>query len=95
MSHAADWTTPAETAHFRTTPDYAQTRAYLQRLAAAAPIKIEFEAKLKNDSAFAADPAARLESFYRHSPWYATQRVGVYPVARLDSAALAAARKAQ
>jgi Zinc carboxypeptidase len=37
MSHAADWTTPAEAAHFKTTPDYAQTHAWLERLAAAAP----------------------------------------------------------
>ena len=58
-------------------------------------LKIEFEAKLKNDSAFAGDPAARLELFYRRSPWYAAQRVGAYPVVRLDSAALAAAREAQ
>ncbi|HEU4662493.1 MAG TPA: M14 family metallopeptidase [Dokdonella sp.] len=32
-----DWTTPAEAAAFRTTPSYAQTRAYLERLAAASP----------------------------------------------------------
>ena len=37
MSHATDWTTPAEAAHFKTTPDYIQTHAYLERLAAAAP----------------------------------------------------------
>jgi hypothetical protein len=37
---AVDWTTPAEAAHFKTTPDYAQTRAYLERLAAAAPGKL-------------------------------------------------------
>lgn len=34
---AADWTTPAEKAKFQTTPSYAETRAYLQRLAQAAP----------------------------------------------------------
>src|SRR5262249_22845131 len=32
-----DWITPAERSHFRTTPSYAETRAYLERLAAAAP----------------------------------------------------------
>src|SRR5947209_4528301 len=42
MSQAADWTTPAETAHFRTTPDYAATHAYLERLAAAAPQTLKF-----------------------------------------------------
>lgn len=40
IARADDWITPAEAAHFRTTPDYAQTRAYLERLAAAAPDKI-------------------------------------------------------
>jgi hypothetical protein len=33
----ADWTTPTESAQFETTPSYAETRAYLQRLAEAAP----------------------------------------------------------
>ena len=34
FAHAADWTTPAESAHFRTTPDYADTLAYLRKLPA-------------------------------------------------------------
>lgn len=37
------WITPAEAAHFRTTPDYAATLAYLQRLARAAPDRIRLE----------------------------------------------------
>ena len=37
---AADWTTPAEQAHFQTTATYAQTHAYLERLAADAPTRI-------------------------------------------------------
>ena len=37
---AEDWTTPAEAAKFRTTPTYAETHAYLERLAAAAPARI-------------------------------------------------------
>ena len=37
------WITPAETSQFRTTPSYAQTLAYLQRLQAAAPGKIKVE----------------------------------------------------
>ena len=41
MSHAADWTTPAEAAHFKTSPSYADTHAYLERLAAAAPDKLK------------------------------------------------------
>lgn len=58
-------------------------------------LKAEFDAKLANDKAFAADPQARLEFFYRHSPWYETQNVGIYPVTRLDAHALAAARAAE
>ena len=36
-SNAADWITPAEAAQFRTTPSYADTLAYLERLQQAAP----------------------------------------------------------
>ena len=39
-AQAADWTTPAEAAHFKTTPSYADTRAYLEKLAAAAPDRL-------------------------------------------------------
>lgn len=44
-AHAADtdWTTPAEAAQFRTTPSYADTLAYLQRLQQAAPGMIHLE----------------------------------------------------
>ena len=53
-------------------------------------LKAEFERKLNNDPAFTADPQARLHFFFQHSPWYAAQRVGAYPVLRLDAGALAA-----
>jgi Zinc carboxypeptidase len=56
-------------------------------------LKRKFDDKLANDKAFADDPEARLEFFYRRSPWYAQQKVGAYPVARLGAAALAAIRK--
>jgi murein tripeptide amidase MpaA len=56
-------------------------------------LKAEFDARLRNDSTFAASSQARLEFFYRRSPWYATQRVGAYPVVKLDAAALATARR--
>nr|WP_026293448.1 M14 family metallopeptidase [Rudaea cellulosilytica] len=56
--------------------------------------KAEFEERLKNDAGFAADPRARLEFFYRRSPWYAKQNIGAYPVVKLDAAALAMARAA-
>jgi hypothetical protein len=40
---ATDWTTPAEASHFRTTPSYADTLAYLQRLQQAAPGMIKLQ----------------------------------------------------
>ena len=58
-------------------------------------LKTEFEARLKNDAAFAANADARLEFFYQRSPWYAQQHIGLYPVVHLDAAALAAVRNAQ
>jgi hypothetical protein len=63
-------------------------------LANDASLKTEFETRLKNDAAFAADPSARLEFFYRRSPWFAKQNVGAYPVVKLDAAALAIASAA-
>ena len=35
--NVTDWTTPADATHFRTTPSYADTLAYLERLQQAAP----------------------------------------------------------
>jgi hypothetical protein len=48
-------------------------------------LKAEFERKVSSDPAFAASPGARLEFFYERSPWYAANRVGLYPVGRLGS----------
>lgn len=53
-------------------------------------LKAEFESRLKNDAAFAASPRQRLAFFFQRSPWFAVQRVGAYPVLRLDAAALRA-----
>jgi murein tripeptide amidase MpaA len=39
----SDWRTPAEISDYRTTPDYAQTLAYLDRVAAAAPGMVKIE----------------------------------------------------
>jgi hypothetical protein len=58
-------------------------------------LKAEFDAKLSADPAFAKDPSARLAFFYERSPWYATQRVGAYPVLRLDAVELARMRMAR
>jgi len=53
-------------------------------------LKTEFEQKLHDDPAFAANSYARLHWFYLRSPWYAAQKVGAYPVLRLDTAQAAA-----
>ncbi len=48
-------------------------------------VKAAFDEKLKNDPAFAKDPNARLEFFYRrHSAW--DERYNLYPVMRVDTA---------
>lgn len=39
----SDWLTPAEKANYQTTPDYAETMAYLNRVAAAAPGQMKIE----------------------------------------------------
>ncbi|OOG65001.1 peptidase M14 [Rhodanobacter sp. B04] len=49
-------------------------------------LKAEFDRKLHDNPAFAADGDARLAFFFEHSPWYAAQHVGAYPVLRLDAA---------
>ncbi|CAN7314928.1 M14 family metallopeptidase [Pseudoxanthomonas sp. LjRoot168] len=48
-------------------------------------IKAEFERRLREDKAFAADPAARLEFFYRRHPSW-DERYQLYPVLRIDTA---------
>jgi hypothetical protein len=40
---ADDWSTPAERTQYRTTPDYAETMAYLERIQAAAPGQVKIE----------------------------------------------------
>jgi Zinc carboxypeptidase len=52
-------------------------------------LKAEFEQKLHDDPAFAADSRARLQFFFERSPWYRVQNVGLYPVLRLNTAQLA------
>ena len=43
QSGAGDWQTPAEKSAYRTTPDYAETMAYLRRIAEAAPHQVKIE----------------------------------------------------
>ena len=63
------------------TPLVAQaTRAMLD---ADPAVRAEFESRLRDDAAFAADPRARLEFFYRrHSAW--DTRLNLYPVFRTE-----------
>src|SRR4051794_26669685 len=42
-AQSPDWRTPAEASDYRTTPDYAATVAYLERIAAAAPGQVRIE----------------------------------------------------
>lgn len=65
--------------------DYVAEDVARDMLARDPALKAEFEQKLKDDAAFAADPAARLAFFYRrHSAW--DERFGLYPVLRVDTA---------
>jgi len=74
-------------------PDARVAEALAREMLAKDPaLKAEFEAKLAADPAFAKDSASRLQFFYERSPWYSTQKVGAYPVLRVDAAALARIR---
>jgi len=56
-----------------------------EMLAADPALKAEFERRVREDAAFAKDPAARLDFFYRrHSAW--DDRLNLYPVLRVDTA---------
>lgn len=48
-------------------------------------LKQEFEQKVENDPKFEGSPEARLNFFYDRSPWGKANRVGDYPVGRLES----------
>ena len=51
-------------------------------MAADPALRETFEAKIAADPAFADSPWARLDFFYRRSPYW-DDRINVYPVARL------------
>ena len=71
-------------AHFETKEymeDYV-TEAFAEEALKDAKIHDEFAARLK-DKAFANDPQARLEFFYRHHPSW-DERRGLYPVYKTD-----------
>ena len=61
--------------------DYVMEPMARAMLAEDPALAAEFEAKLARDAAFAADPRARLDFFYRRTPFY-DERAGLYPVGR-------------
>lgn len=65
--------------------DYVAEDVARAMLAENPALKAEFERRLREDEAFAKDPAARLEFFYRRHPSW-DDRHNLYPVLRLDRA---------
>jgi hypothetical protein len=64
--------------------DYVTEAVAREMLAKDPALKSEFERRLQEDEAFAKNPAARLEFFYRrHASW--DERNGLYPVYRSDA----------
>lgn len=64
---------------------YVAEQVAREMLAKDPALRAEFETRLREDAAFAADPNARLDFFYRrHSAW--DERVNLYPVLRIDRA---------
>jgi hypothetical protein len=65
--------------------DYVAESVAREMLAKDPALKARFEQRLKDDAAFAKDPQARLEFFYRlHDSW--DDRYNLYPVMRTDTA---------
>ncbi|MBB6064957.1 hypothetical protein HNR76_001515 [Pseudoxanthomonas broegbernensis] len=63
--------------------DYVAEDVARQMLDADPALRARFQRRLAEDAAFAGDPAARLDFFYRrHSSW--DERHGLYPVLRLE-----------
>jgi len=61
--------------------DYVTEQVAREMLAKDPALKAEFERRLREDAAFAADPAARLQFFFRRHPSW-DDRAFVYPVYR-------------
>ncbi len=64
--------------------DYVLERLARAMLAEDPKLKAEFEQKLGSDKGFAASAHQRLNWFLQRSPWW-DQRIGVYPVGKVDS----------
>ncbi len=72
--------------------DYAIEPMARKMLASNPALKAEFERRLREDPQFAASPQARLQFFYRRSPYW-DDRLNKYPVVRLSAEQLAALRR--
>ena len=64
--------------------DYVMEALAPEMLSKDAKLKEEFETMLQKDTSFAKCPSARLDFFYRRSPYWDRQ-ISLYPVARLMS----------
>jgi hypothetical protein len=64
---------------------YVAEQVAQQMLASDPALAAEFRGKLDSDEAFARDPQARLDFFYRRSPSW-DERLGLYPVYRVEQA---------
>ncbi len=64
--------------------DYVVEKLARDMMARDPKLREEFEHRLAADKQFAADPKARLDFFYRRSPWW-DHELGLYPVGRLTT----------
>src|SRR6266850_4456139 len=64
--------------------DYVLEKLAREMMAKDAKLKEEFQNKLATDKEFAGSSFARLNFFFQRSPWW-DQRLGLYPVGRLNS----------
>jgi hypothetical protein len=62
--------------------DYVVEKLAREMLASDAKLREEYEKKLAGDANFAANPHARLQFFYRRSPYW-DQQMNLYPVGRI------------
>lgn len=64
--------------------DYVVEKLAREMMAKDPKLRDEFEKRLATDKQFAADPKARLDFFYRRSPWWDGD-LGLYPVGRVTT----------
>src|SRR5882757_964219 len=65
--------------------DYVVEKLAREMMKSDPKLKAEFETKVASDPAFASNSAARLAFFYDRSPWGKANRVGEYPIGRLEN----------